>query len=107
MDSLCCGTSGKASCSCRAAAVIATDKEDLVERVKEITGTACFPCRDALPSRQVTCCACHQASTILQDVASAVRWHTISTAAEATRVVYLYKPLRVCVVLSESDRGQT
>ena len=30
------------ACVYRAAAVIATDKEDLVERVKEITGVHCY-----------------------------------------------------------------
>lgn len=34
------------ACVYRAAAVIATDKEDLVERVKQITGTHCL-CAEA------------------------------------------------------------
>ena len=106
MDSLCCGTSGKASCSCRAAAVIATDKEDLVERVKEITGTACFPCHDALPSQQVTCCACHQASTSLQGVASAVSWHTISITAEKNKRCVPIHLLASLPGAAESDQSQ-
>lgn len=42
-------------CVHRAAAVIATDKEDLVERVKEITGTHCSVRRDTNKLRLQQC----------------------------------------------------
>jgi hypothetical protein len=44
------------ACVYRAAAVIATDKEDLVERVKQITGTHCSVRRGKNPTASSTMC---------------------------------------------------
>lgn len=54
------------ACVYRAAAVIATDKEDLVERVKEITGMHCSVCRgknltasSTMPPEHLNCARIH------------------------------------------------